>query len=889
MKVKKLICIILTVCIFVSVLPLASAASREDAYNTNLNDAYFRLSSLKIIPDDVIAGNRDGYVKRKEFAKYFTALISYDGITADGNIAFEDVADSEYSDSINTVAKLGYMTGNGTGRFYPDNFIKFEEAAKVLVEALGYFPAAKEKGGYPGGYLTVASDLGITKNVMCSPGKELSFENMALMFDAALESDMLVGNYDTENPLYKVESGVRLWEIRLKVLNLVYGSGTLDANEYTYIYGNESAPQGCVLIDGKVFKTGSTDAADMIGCKVEFYAENEKNGKISSIRRNTETRILKKNVRDISYVGNYLIGYCEEDGEETEIKLSQNYKLIYNGKNSDTTVSKLHIPEFGNITFTDSDSDKQYDIIFVDEAIYAEVEKVDADYGRIYLKNASLNGKAYVDFDAKAPDSYHTLTTVSGNNAQIDSLKSGDVLMIYASRDGNIMRIYISDEYISGKVTEITDNGYVVNGVSYPVLQTKELLKEVKLGAEGFFYIADGVIVNYRESENTPESKQYALVHAISKSGTLEKEICLRMISGCNFKIVEEDTNNDNMTDTRFLKLANTNVQTVVLDDYVKINGEKVAKEDVCNFLNPPYTIVKYGINSKEKVNEIEILQKHRDVDARMLNTSANLFGATVGGTFAYDAATEFFVLPHGNAYNFDDTQYFLTYKLKNKKSYNVVGFDVDADTKLAKAALVIPTSDCIDGAINSSTKISVVLKISEVFDTDGNPTRKISGYTGNERFEKLVCDSIADTAGNLAPGDLIYYSTDHKGRINRINIFKKLNTLLDFYSKKGTEEEYYGIAENVVCRDVSEYALDLVDTLTLDVSSDNSYKILETVPVSCTVAPPVYLYDKKHNVLGFSSTGDILSVSDCGYESASKVYVYKSESAVRVVLIINE
>ena len=157
-----------------------------------------------------------------------------------------------------------------------------------------------------------------------------------------------------------------------------------------------------------------------------------------------------------------------------------------------------------------------------------------------------------------------------------------------------------------------------------------------------------------------------------------------------------------------------------------------------------------------------------------------------------------------------------------------------------------------------------------------------------DERFEKLVSDTALDTAENLEPGDLIYYSTDHLGRISQINIFKKISMLSDFYSRKGSIEEYYGIAENLVQKDVTEYALDLVDTLTLNVSPDDSNTISENISISCTSVPPVYLYDRKHNVLGFSSTGDIQTVPDSGYENASKVYVYKSESKVKVVLIIN-
>ena len=58
---------------------------------------------------------------------------------------------------------VGVTGGIGNGMFGPEDPVTYEQAVKMIVSALGYDLVANNKGGYPTGYLAVASSEGITK------------------------------------------------------------------------------------------------------------------------------------------------------------------------------------------------------------------------------------------------------------------------------------------------------------------------------------------------------------------------------------------------------------------------------------------------------------------------------------------------------------------------------------------------------------------------------------------------------------------------------------------------------------------------------------------------------------------------------------------------------
>ena len=102
-------------------------------------------------------------INRAEAAKIIVTMLGLgDGEKTETN--FIDVP-MEYwaSGYIQTAKQMGIINGHGDGTFKPEEKLTNEQFVKMLVCALGYEPAVI--GGYPVGYFTKATNLGITQNL----------------------------------------------------------------------------------------------------------------------------------------------------------------------------------------------------------------------------------------------------------------------------------------------------------------------------------------------------------------------------------------------------------------------------------------------------------------------------------------------------------------------------------------------------------------------------------------------------------------------------------------------------------------------------------------------------------------------------------------------------
>lgn len=178
----------------------ASAATYSDVTNdAPYAEAVEILSALKILEGFPAADGKEAEFKpgdtitRAQFAAVTVRMLGLDASAkaAAGVTAFQDVpADHWASGYINIASQRQIINGYGDGNFGPDAPVQFEQAVKMIVATLGYAPAANDKGGYPGGYLTVASEEDILKNVDIVSG-DASRGTVALMAFNALDVKLM--------------------------------------------------------------------------------------------------------------------------------------------------------------------------------------------------------------------------------------------------------------------------------------------------------------------------------------------------------------------------------------------------------------------------------------------------------------------------------------------------------------------------------------------------------------------------------------------------------------------------------------------------------------------------------------------------------------------------
>jgi len=121
----------------------------------------------------IVTGYEDGTYKpedgvtRAEMAAIVSRIQGFgDTAGANANTNFVDVPASHWASGyVASAASMGIINGYGDGNFGPEDNVLFEQAVKMVMATLGYTAYAEYNGGYPGGYMAAAQRYNVTAGV----------------------------------------------------------------------------------------------------------------------------------------------------------------------------------------------------------------------------------------------------------------------------------------------------------------------------------------------------------------------------------------------------------------------------------------------------------------------------------------------------------------------------------------------------------------------------------------------------------------------------------------------------------------------------------------------------------------------------------------------------
>lgn len=167
----------LTLCTFAQV---SFAKSFTDVPSTaSYGEAVNVLSELGII-----SGYEDGTFKpdsnitRAEMCAVICRALGIDRDADESSKTagiFKDVPLTHWANGyVNIAAGQKIVNGMGNELFKPESNITYEQAVKMVVVSLGYELLAAARGGWPNGYLNVAKEFGILKNINVSDNASIA-------------------------------------------------------------------------------------------------------------------------------------------------------------------------------------------------------------------------------------------------------------------------------------------------------------------------------------------------------------------------------------------------------------------------------------------------------------------------------------------------------------------------------------------------------------------------------------------------------------------------------------------------------------------------------------------------------------------------------------------
>ena len=889
--------ILLSIFLAVSIILTNISVIAEEEENAEYQVALDFLSKMNIIS---IFDNNDDFsaqanVTREEFCVYLSRAFkieAYDGVEQ----IFSDVPkDSELAQYVTAMYDRNIVSGYG-GVFRPRDVITYNEAVKMLVSTLNYDFAAKV-GGYPTGYLSIASSLGITKKVSAS---EYITKGTAaqLIYNAMLAPIMELAYIDGTTPVFKQNSD----ESMLTQLYDIYeGKGMILANSSaSFVVGIGAIPNDAVLIENTidnnytVYKVGNTNASDMLGHQIEFYYRETENDRyeIVSITKDDTEEIVLTSSQNIRFSNN-VYTYDDDEGVRRRAYISSDSRLIYNsdypltGMTAETmdpnkmTIGYTVYSTMARIRLLKTGNSSDYDVVIIEKYLNHIVSGVDVQNEVIYYKDSTKT-------DLKAADI--RVLNADGKEIDISTIKEWNIVSVLMNTAGTRGVLYVSDKELEGTVSAVGDPDepkVIISSAIYhadpSVLPNLEAGKDAKV-----YFDYNGNIAGVGEATSTG-----------LKYGYLFK--------------VKKDKNFNGTGDERVLvEIFNEKGEQkkYYLTEKVKINDVKdTVDNNISTLTGLAENIVKYKVNSSGDIDRMYIYSATSTKYIHMLqnDTSSYIWTASqrfFGGQVTMESGAPVFSIPK------DGTGAYST----NPDEYKILGLNSFKDDGSVKAK-VFTMGDNIFGEVavrdatteGTNETLGIIKKVRNALNEDGEVCVQIEMFYGGSDVTYLVADEIvyrsngyndtvnynsANLIGNLQKGDIVKINTNTNGEIKVIHHLYQYST--DTFIQPITHKyepqsvELSGVGYRSYHRCLYGYAYNKTKGLLRFTPTDPSTLPSGTEPTDLENALlsgfKIYVIDSEgvHN----GSEKDIVDYKSAG-NSCSKIIVHTMWANPRDIIII--
>lgn len=408
-------------------------------------------NSLGLLENFIANFDATATMTREKFASVLADFLP-NNVATSANTVFSDVpSTSPYSGAIKALTDIGVFKGDGEGKFNPSAEIAAEEVISALVSYLGYEVYTQSYGGYPSGYITTASKMGLLDGVSVTVGKPMTQAEMFKLITNFIKIDVLEETQFGDTTKYATVEGRTILS---KNLDIYFAEGQVIGSPVTMLSTAAGVGINRVQIDDLVLKTNE-NINDYLGYQVEYYYnKGVKNLPellyIAPIEGLNDTiTVLPADIADEDDSSKWYY-YDSETGKKKFVRYDGSQNIIYNGVYKTFDRELLSVEE-GDIKFLDSDCDGVYETIFVNNIYYIVVSSVDKTNEIIYDKYDPLKK---IDFDSSDESNSVRIFNASGKEISIDDLKEWDVLTVRKSTEAeSVYELVMARKTVKGVVT----------------------------------------------------------------------------------------------------------------------------------------------------------------------------------------------------------------------------------------------------------------------------------------------------------------------------------------------------------------------------------------------------------------------------------------------------
>ena len=647
---KKVLSIVLSIAMVVCLAPTmafaattsaSSSAAYSDIEGTACEGAVNVLTALKVVD-----GFTDGTYKPEQTVT--RAQMAKLVVTALGVADYATAKTSKYTDMgsatwaipyVEYASNLNIVNGVGNGKFNPNGTVTYEQAATMIVRALGYTDQCKEMNGtWPAIYVQKAMALGIFEDVVNGGANGANRGDIAIMLFNAIDLPEVYADGDgatqyksgsttftgNDNKTFKGTS-------MLATLNKDGSSEYKivdedDADNAVYNIRSYVGLAGKVYTnkDGDVISVGDLQSTALTGTfnsKYDEFTVGDKTYKVANDAlkhviegsswsvENVATAKGETSAKTVAYFDNGEVDSANAIDSKDDLKTTVKYnkKITLGAKVSGSTITQIHSVSVWNATSQD---------LF---------ETSDAS---VISKSHKLFGKEFDEDDNKDID-YTSFELVGVDS--LDKIAEDNVVAVFANGD-TIRKVEVGTEKVTGTFEEFSEGTVAKdqnNGKPATATIAGKTYKTSKASDKASDDIADWTSATDDDSVSVGDE----ITAYLNASGSIFK-VELSSASASNYamvldyavtydanKVVNDQSLNGNdskikvMTSTgEVVTLTFKNKADIVGDDGKAVNAGTLTVGDIITYdLNSSKAVKKVTIKSDANLNSTD---KH-DITAK--------------------------------------------------------------------------------------------------------------------------------------------------------------------------------------------------------------------------------------------------------------------------------
>lgn len=679
-------------------------------------------------------------VTRGEFLHAILCLVKkyYSG---GGEQIFSDVpVGHKYADDVKIAADLQIISRGDT--FRPDDMITADEAAKLMISAIGYSLVAEYRGGYPAGYRVLAGSLGFTDGVDLKDDKIPYDDAVVLLFNFLSKDVRNIKYEDNGNTISYMGGESNL----LKTIYHIYqfeGMVTAVGNHSMAMDADYVDKENYIEIDGVEFELNGA-LPSMLGKNVTAYISDDDNKELVCISEK-DNREISIRAKDLKSFDAENFRYYDGDRNKT-LKMESAYKVIYNGRRTYAWDRTMADEDFTQLRFLDNDEDGKYEILFVDTYSYGTLSSVD-------YRNMNVGIKTEKEMlDLSDSTGVIEIYDLNGRETDLFRLESGMTVAIKEAADKKFYQIYVCDKSVSGTITQISGTDKTI------------YIDEEAHSCSNYFYS------KYIETNLIGVGQNVSVV--LGMDGEIAE--LSEALGGMRYAYLISCASSRGFSEKARVKLYSSDgeMKTLEISDRTKIDGSgKFDCDEVYAKLTEnafPY-VIRYGVNAEGKINSVDLVDTPGEELAETRDPANSLrknyskqslvyrSGCLGFNSYALLKSSTVMFVPDKAEYLMDEERYQIgTYSLLNSNSrYTVEIYDIDEN---GNAGLAVIFDDFDTDVMKSMRNSYIVEEVNECIK-DGEIMRELVCY-GNKAYTNLYLRDgvkVNKTSGNdIVPGDII-------------------------------------------------------------------------------------------------------------------------------------